>query len=63
MHKYSIVIEKDEDGYWGYCPELQGCYSQGDTYEETKTNMRDAIKLYMEDIYNERKDYSSCAPL
>ena len=29
-----VVIEKDTDGDHAYCPSLQGCYSQGDTYEE-----------------------------
>ena len=30
VYKVSVVIEKDEDGYFAYCPELQGCYTQGD---------------------------------
>lgn len=48
-YKLSIVIEKDKNGYYAYCPELQGCYSQGDTYEEAVKNIRDAIKLHIED--------------
>lgn len=44
-----IVIEQDKDGYFASCPGLQGCYSQGDTYEEAMTNIRDAIKLHLED--------------
>lgn len=43
-----IVIEKDEDGYFLSCPALQGCYSQGDTYEEAVENIKDAIKLHLE---------------
>ena len=45
----TIIIEKDEDGYFISCPALQGCYSQGDTYEEAMENIRDAIKLHIED--------------
>jgi len=48
-YKFSIVIEKDKDGYYAYCPELQGCYAQGDTYEEVIANIKDAIKLHIED--------------
>ncbi len=48
-YRLSVVIEKDKDGYYAYCPELQGCYSQGDTYEEALKNIRDAIKLHIED--------------
>ena len=48
-YRFAIVVEKDEDGYFAYCPELQGCYTQGDTFEEVTHNMRDAIKLHVED--------------
>jgi len=44
-----VIIEKDSDGYFAFCPELQGCYTQGDTYEETLENIKDAIQLHIED--------------
>ena len=44
-----IVIEKDRDGYFAYCPALQGCYTQGSTYEDAVANMKDAIRLNLED--------------
>lgn len=44
-----IVIEKDEDGYYAFCPDLQGCYSQGETYEQALENIEDAIRLHIED--------------
>ncbi|HEX4643701.1 MAG TPA: type II toxin-antitoxin system HicB family antitoxin [Candidatus Acidoferrales bacterium] len=46
---FPIIIESDPDGYYVSCPTLQGCYSQGDTYEEAVTNIRDAIRLHVED--------------
>jgi len=48
-YRFSIVIEKDKDGYFAFCPELQGCYSQGANYEEALENIKDAIKLHVED--------------
>jgi predicted RNase H-like HicB family nuclease len=53
MEKYTLpaVIEKDEYGYFAMCPALQGCYSQGDTYEEALENIKDAIRLHIEDIH------------
>lgn len=48
-YKFSVVIEKDTDGYYAFCPELQGCYTQGDTYEDVSANIKDAIKLHLED--------------
>ena len=48
-YKFSVVIEKDIDCYFASCPELQGCYTQGDTYEEVSANIKDAIRLHIED--------------
>jgi predicted RNase H-like HicB family nuclease len=48
-YRFSVIIEKDEDGYFAFCPELQGCYTQGDTYEEALENIKDAIRLHIED--------------
>ncbi len=48
-YKYTIVLEQDEDGiYVASCPALQGCYTQGDTYEEAIANIKDAVKLHIE---------------
>ncbi len=44
-----IIVEADTDGYFVSCPPLQGCYSQGDTYEEAVANIKDAIRLHIED--------------
>jgi predicted RNase H-like HicB family nuclease len=44
-----IVIEGDADGYFVSCPALQGCYSQGDTYEQAVENIKDAIRLHLQD--------------
>ena len=48
-YRFSVVIERDGEGYFAFCPELQGCYTQGETYEEVLENVRDAIRLHVED--------------
>lgn len=48
-YKVSVVIEKDADGYFAFSPELQGCYTQGDSYEEALENIKEAIRLHLED--------------
>ena len=48
-YHFAAVIEKDEDGYFAYCPELQGCYTSGATFEEARLNLVDAIRLHLED--------------
>jgi predicted RNase H-like HicB family nuclease len=44
-----IIIEADSDGYFVSCPGLQGCFSQGETYEEAVENVKDAIRLHIVD--------------
>ncbi len=54
-YKISIVIEKDEYGYYAYCPELKGCQSQGDSLDEVLANIKEAIELYLETLSEEEK--------
>ena len=51
-----IILEQDKDGYFATCPDLQGCYSQGDTYEEAFDNIKDAITLHLQDRLGEKED-------
>jgi antitoxin HicB len=49
--KFRVVIEQDEDGkFIASCPSLPGCWSQGDTHDEARTNIIDAIKGYLESV-------------
>ncbi|TAL69490.1 MAG: type II toxin-antitoxin system HicB family antitoxin [Bacteroidetes bacterium] len=48
--KLTVIIEKDEYGYYVYCPELKGCHTQGETFEEAVTNIKEAVELYLETI-------------
>lgn len=59
-YKVSIIIEKDEFGYYAFCPELEGCQTQGDSYEEVIDNIKEAIELYLETLTKaERNIYLS----
>jgi len=51
--KASVVIEKDEHGFYAWCPELKGCHSQGRTLDEAIANIREAIELYLETLTEE----------
>jgi predicted RNase H-like HicB family nuclease len=59
-YRISIVIEHDNNGYFAYSPELPGCVSQGKTYEDAMTNIREAVNLYLETLEpEEREELSS----
>ena len=49
-YKVNVVIEKDDYGYYACSPELEGCQSQGDSYEEALANIREAVELYLETL-------------
>lgn len=49
-YKVNVVIEKDEYGYYAYCPELEGCQTQGNSLEDILNNIREAIELYLETL-------------
>ena len=54
---FNAIIEKDEHGYFAKIPELYGCVSQGETYEEALQNIREALELYLETLSEqERKE-------
>jgi len=61
IYRFSVVIEKDSDGYFASCPELQGCYTQGDTYEDVLENIKDAMRLHIEDRIDSGEDIPQSA--
>lgn len=46
---FRIVLEFDTEtnSYSAVCPELPGCASAGDTEEEARSNIEEAIRLYL----------------
>jgi predicted RNase H-like HicB family nuclease len=53
--RINIIIEKDDNGYYAYCPELDGCHSQGDSFDEAFSNIKEAIELFIETLSDEEK--------
>jgi len=48
--EFTAIIEAaPEGGFWAICPEVNGANGQGETIEETKDNLRQAIELILED--------------
>jgi len=47
MHRFLVVIEKAEDNYSAYSPDLPGCIATGATREDAEKNMHEAIELHV----------------
>jgi predicted RNase H-like HicB family nuclease len=45
--RYAIVIEKAENNYAAYVPDLLGCVATGTTIEETEQQIREAIEIHI----------------
>ena len=50
MRRYLIIIEKAKDNYCAYSPDIPGCVSAGDTPDETKQLMLEAIELHIKGL-------------
>ena len=46
----NAVIEKDKNGYFAFVPELKGCVSEGESFEEARANIKEAIEIYLESL-------------
>lgn len=53
-YRYRTIIEPDEKGYHGFVPLLRGVHTVGDTIEETKKNLEEAIKVHLEGLEKDR---------
>jgi predicted RNase H-like HicB family nuclease len=45
--KYTVIIERGPENYSAYVPDLPGCVSTGDSYEEVMGNIREAIEGHL----------------
>jgi predicted RNase H-like HicB family nuclease len=50
MSRYLIVIEKAEENFSAYSPDLDGCVAAGETREETIRTMKEAIEFHLEGL-------------
>ncbi len=48
--KYTIIIEKTENNYTTFCPDVPGRVAMGKTEEETEERMKEALKFHMEGL-------------
>lgn len=47
VKKFNAVFQEEKTGYSVYVPDLPGCISEGDSFEEAKKNIKEAIELYL----------------
>ena len=50
MSRYLVVIDKTDTGYSAYSPDLPGCVSAGDSVQETRNLMEEAIEFHLDGL-------------
>jgi predicted RNase H-like HicB family nuclease len=50
MTEYAVVIERSPNNYGAWVPDLDGCVSTGETIEEVKVNIAEAIEMHIESL-------------
>lgn len=45
--KFDVILHKEDNGYWAEVSALKGCYTQGDTIDEIKDNIKEAIMAWL----------------
>ena len=57
-YRTNVVVEKDDHGYYAYCPDLPGCQSQGESFAEcqgsNRTVSRDSVGTGTQSISQQR---------
>jgi len=49
-YQFTVVIEPDEEGFHAFVPALPGCHTFGDTVDEARVNIGEAIQLHIESM-------------
>lgn len=55
MHRFLVIIEKGEQNYGAFSPDLPGCIAVGDTIEEVEKNMREAIAMHIQGMIEDQE--------
>ena len=50
IYSFTVVIEPDEEGFHAYVPALPGCHTFGDTIDEVRASILEAMELHIESM-------------
>jgi len=54
-YQFTVVIEPDEEGFHAYVPALPGCHTFGDTIDEARVNIAEAIELHIQSLLEDEE--------
>lgn len=54
MYRFLVVIEKANENYSAYSPDLPGCVATGQTREEVEQNIHEAIEMHVHGLQDDK---------
>jgi predicted RNase H-like HicB family nuclease len=54
VHRFLVVIEKADENFSEYSPDLPGCVATGSTKEEVESNMTSAIQMHVQGLIEDK---------
>ena len=48
-----ICTKQSSGAYFAFCPEIKGCFTQGDTYEEACSNLKELVEITIREEFEE----------
>lgn len=61
MKNYLIIIEKAEENYSAYSPDVEGCVAVGNSIEETVKNMKEALEFHIKGLIEDGLPVPECS--
>jgi predicted RNase H-like HicB family nuclease len=61
--KYAVVIEKAENNYSAYVPDLPGCVATGQTVVEVESQIKSAIEFHIKGLLEDKLDVPSATSI
>jgi predicted RNase H-like HicB family nuclease len=52
-YRFSVLVARDMNGWEAYCPDFPDCRARGRNYEEAVANLREAIRVFVEDGFGD----------
>ena len=55
MHRFLVVIERADNNFSAYCPDLPGCVATGESREEVERNMHEAVEMHLRGLIEDKE--------
>lgn len=55
LFTFRIIVEPEKRGYYGFVPLLKGVHTNGDTLQEVKKNLKEAIKCHLQGLIKDKE--------